>query len=486
MHPVNPPWAIAPTHSWSLVEIKGGVQVASHPLSKPCIFIGRAADQVDIPLQHESCSREHARIAFDSEGVPWLRDYESTHGTTVNKRRLPLQATGKLESSSKVAGSRGVVLYPGDIIQFGASTRVFCLEGPDSFARGAVKQIIPKSPANPVKQKDFDIEESKSNASIPEIYRKEWENIEVLKRKLENIQEENERIRRKGELTENQLHQVTRNEEQEQILHIEIQNREDRLHRKIYPNQEEGCLSDDEVEDRTYTVATRNEPETEHSLTMKWKDIFNRLGEVENKVNTGEESILQINARLEHLRSKDGEDCFFVENELQLEKETLEKLRQEKISLERDMNETKKLLKVINPKLLIDEVTGQIGVGSVASVVVSKPVSSQTEMRQQLHASGDYNDQEEERKLQDEYRGPQILPPPKRKRITGPVLPQNRHENIFNLQEAPKTKLSVSGLKSIVNIQETIDSSKVDVWQAPLNQDGSGNTRLNEKFGGRY
>lgn len=100
---------------------------------------------VDVVTLHESCSRLHARIAFDGGGTPWLRDLGSGNGTFVNGRRLPREACGKGEiekdgvGDGKV-GSRGVVVYPGDAIKFGASSRIYCLEGPEEFERGAKKK----------------------------------------------------------------------------------------------------------------------------------------------------------------------------------------------------------------------------------------------------------------------------------------------------------------------------------------------------------
>ncbi len=114
------------------------------------VTFGRIADDpslVDIVTSHESCSRRHARIAFDRDGTPWLRDLGSGNGTFVNERRLPPEACGKEDASrgananvsSNRKGSRGVVLFPGDAIRFGASTRLYILEGPEEFERGAIE-----------------------------------------------------------------------------------------------------------------------------------------------------------------------------------------------------------------------------------------------------------------------------------------------------------------------------------------------------------
>ena len=56
-----------------------------------------------------------------------------------------MEACGKWEytdeggsnNNREKRGSRGVVIYPGDAIKFGCSTRIFVLEGPEEFERGA-------------------------------------------------------------------------------------------------------------------------------------------------------------------------------------------------------------------------------------------------------------------------------------------------------------------------------------------------------------
>jgi hypothetical protein len=46
-------------------------------------------------------------------------------------------AEGGSNNNREARGSRGVVIYPGDAIKFGCSTRIFVLEGPEEFERGA-------------------------------------------------------------------------------------------------------------------------------------------------------------------------------------------------------------------------------------------------------------------------------------------------------------------------------------------------------------
>ena len=109
----EPCWARKPTpHKWSLEEIKGGTVMATYILNQACTTFGRAADSVTIPTSHDSCSRLHARLAFDSSGFLWLRDLGSGNGTVVNKKSLPQKSIGKMEDG-RGEGSRGVVIFPG-------------------------------------------------------------------------------------------------------------------------------------------------------------------------------------------------------------------------------------------------------------------------------------------------------------------------------------------------------------------------------------
>ena len=114
-----PYWSQPPssTHHWNLLEIKQGNLLSSHSLNEiasrrsGCVTFGRMDDSsvVDIVTAHESCSRLHARLAFDSSGHLWLRDFKTNNGTFVNKVRLPTEASGKYEiaKGSKEDGVRG-------------------------------------------------------------------------------------------------------------------------------------------------------------------------------------------------------------------------------------------------------------------------------------------------------------------------------------------------------------------------------------------
>ena len=297
----EPDWAIIPSSPsspvvWTLIEIKGGIEVGKYDLShRATNVLGRAVDLVHIPLHHGSISRHHARIAFDDHGRPWLRDLGSSHGTIVNKQRIPDEACGMTETSSSTKsyqnkkGSRGIRLFVGDIIKFGASTRYYILEGPESFESSESSEkekLIEKLNNNRSKinnngnsevvtskddkgeggvswgismdddndehdgtattttsggggrgsNRSFSFEEQQQQQQqIPEKYRKELEKITAMKYKLMNLETEDSRIHRKaGEgLTDGQQKQLDRNAEREKVLRHSIQEREEQLQDKL-------------------------------------------------------------------------------------------------------------------------------------------------------------------------------------------------------------------------------------------------------------
>jgi len=78
---------------------------------KKCTLFGRNKELSDIVLQHPSISRQHCAIVHGSSGNMYCVDLGSSHGSSVNKKRL--------------VGEKREVLRDGDIIRFGASTREY-------------------------------------------------------------------------------------------------------------------------------------------------------------------------------------------------------------------------------------------------------------------------------------------------------------------------------------------------------------------------
>ena len=434
-----PAWAVLPKpqQEWTLIEIKGGVEMERFPLHRrPSWLIGRAADQVHIALGHESISRCHARIAFDATGVPWLRDCNSSHGVCVNKKRLPPAARGTVESNSTQPGSRGVTLYPGDVLQFGASTRIYCVEGPAEYQRGSIRiapaklkqPVLVKAtiPETPQEEKDdrqqqppeedagvswgismdeaADHQEEEDDegvilkrqqaledgANIPDKHRKAWEKIVALKYKLKNVVTESERIQAKGSgadssLTTGQEHQLQKNQQRTQELQEKITERERELYEKLYP-EESGSQKkkrrrkhhtteddDDDVDDffdRTKdntATADGGDGETEASLLAKWNSLQSKRRATKVASERARQKIASQQQRLERLQAAGDDEAFFAQNDLDLVSEQSRKLERDQSAIDKELAETQRLLKIVNPKLVLEENSNDTNASSSSS-----------------------------------------------------------------------------------------------------------------------
>jgi len=114
--PPIPDWAAGDASSeapFVLEVIKDGVPVDEIPLTAARCLVGRAADAVQVPLAHASISRVHACFQRSTDGLLYVADCASSHGSRLNKAPLP--------------ALKYVEARDGDVLQFGASTRIFAL-----------------------------------------------------------------------------------------------------------------------------------------------------------------------------------------------------------------------------------------------------------------------------------------------------------------------------------------------------------------------
>ena len=540
--PSSPPWSIQPSNQWSIIEIKDGVEVAEHNLtaklknlSSKMILFGRAADQVDVELQHASISRFHARIAFDKEGeTPWLRDLCSAHGVFVNKRRLPASTVGREETMSKTAGSRGVTIYPGDIIQFGASSRFFCVVGPEEFSRNNPahqKPIVQHHEANtdiivqnnevddavyPLENDETSGEHEAvlSDDKIPDNLRPEWEKIKGLHYKMENIENESERIQAKGDtesLSTGQIKQLERNNERIAALRDQIHSKEAELYQKVFSNKsynrrksENDTVDFDEDEDsyfdRTNTdqkniVELDKGGETAETLTVKWNDIHKRKAEIASKLMILNEKEIRLTCELNACDEQDN--VFFIENDLNLVLDTKNKLQQEQTILLNHLEEIEEMIHVANPKLK----KSNDGLSWLDQTETSKPNYL---LESSVETSKDTTTKSKEVPLSENVKEQSLQqstmsPPPKRLKSTtvsgtaGTLAllatstnSQNEQQKHNEVQQerpvdAGRPVVEYNHERPSINLEQ-----QHDTWQAPKDQDGSGRTKLNAKFSGRY
>eukprot|EP00804_Cyclotella_cryptica_P020835 CCRYP_011447-RA/>CCRYP_011447-RA protein AED:0.41 eAED:0.20 QI:0/-1/0/1/-1/1/1/0/265 len=144
--PLVPP---APTATWNLLKIKQGTLLTTHPLTslsshrQGCITFGHIDDptHIDIVTAHESCSRLHSRLARFQRYPMATRFGIESWDVCQSCEIAPPQACGKREvergtREDGMRGSRGVMVYVGDVFWFGTSTRIFCLEGSEEYDWG--------------------------------------------------------------------------------------------------------------------------------------------------------------------------------------------------------------------------------------------------------------------------------------------------------------------------------------------------------------
>eukprot|EP01083_Nonionella_stella_P148980 472506_1 len=134
-----PDWSSVPEFPFKFEVYKNGCLVDSFPIDgKPYYILGRSPSATDIPILHPSSSRQHCIVQHRTDGKMFLFDLGSTHGTFVNKRRAPAREF--------------MPLRVGDMLKFGASTRLFHVVGPEELRPGEteIARQTSKSKSKPV------------------------------------------------------------------------------------------------------------------------------------------------------------------------------------------------------------------------------------------------------------------------------------------------------------------------------------------------
>uniref|UniRef100_A0A8C9VKB1 Solute carrier family 4 member 1 adaptor protein n=1 Tax=Scleropages formosus TaxID=113540 RepID=A0A8C9VKB1_SCLFO len=118
----EPPWGGAPPSPYSFEVLKNGTIVDTVPLEGRSFTVVGRLPACDVPLEHPSVSRYHTVVQYRARPLEhaglYAFDMGSTHGTFVNKSRLPPKTY--------------VRLHVGHVLRFGGSTRLFVLQGPET------------------------------------------------------------------------------------------------------------------------------------------------------------------------------------------------------------------------------------------------------------------------------------------------------------------------------------------------------------------
>ena len=113
-----PPWAAtSPVAGYSIEILKEGTIIEKIKLdSKTHFILGRMGGSVDILMEHVSISRQHCCLQFRDDGILMALDLGSAQGSYLNKVKLVKDVYQRMNV--------------GDILRFGASTRMYIINGP--------------------------------------------------------------------------------------------------------------------------------------------------------------------------------------------------------------------------------------------------------------------------------------------------------------------------------------------------------------------
>ncbi|KAI5618801.1 kanadaptin isoform X2 [Silurus asotus] len=124
----EPQWGGVAGVSYTFELLKNGAILDNVPLTQQSYFVVGRLPVCDISLEHPSISRYHAVVQYrgktgDTGAVGeelgfYIYDLGSTHGTFVNKNKVPPKTY--------------IRLHVGHVVKFGGSTRLFVLQGPET------------------------------------------------------------------------------------------------------------------------------------------------------------------------------------------------------------------------------------------------------------------------------------------------------------------------------------------------------------------
>ncbi|XP_065311556.1 smad nuclear-interacting protein 1 [Dermacentor albipictus] len=122
----EPPEARKPKRRWRLYPFKGDVSLPFIPLHRQSAYLlGRSRLIADIPIDHPSCSKQHAVLQFRL--VPYTRN-DGTMGRRVRPYVIDLEsANGTFVNNKQVEPRRYVELLEQDVLKFGFSTREYVI-----------------------------------------------------------------------------------------------------------------------------------------------------------------------------------------------------------------------------------------------------------------------------------------------------------------------------------------------------------------------
>lgn len=167
----EPVEARKPKKRWRLYVFKGEEELPFYPIHRQSAYLfGRERKIADIPVDHPSCSKQHAVFQYrlvsykkddGSNGRairPYIIDLGSTNGTYINNERIESQRYYELREK--------------DVIKFGFSSREYVLLHEDSKAKDEYSDKSNSDSSSSSKEDDD------KNVKKPKPIKREFEVIE--------------------------------------------------------------------------------------------------------------------------------------------------------------------------------------------------------------------------------------------------------------------------------------------------------------------
>mmetsp|Transcript_28924 Transcript_28924/g.35648 ORF Transcript_28924/g.35648 Transcript_28924/m.35648 type:complete len:405 (+) Transcript_28924:213-1427(+) len=356
-------------------------------------LIGRNGDVCDVVLLHASISRKHAiieveGIASTGDVTIQLTDLNSSHGTFVNKR--------------KVAANQPLILSAGDVMAFGASTRLYHImkeqgqedhEEEKTFdAEVAMERARERKRLVQTKQMNkIQDTQNTSNLKPSAKEKKILQKIELKKQKMKNLEVECARIKAKetsqGMFSDGQTKTLERNEIRIASLQAEIDDMNEKLqHDKEVEHDQATKFSkankrsrqdvynsdDDDFFDRTKRNKSKTGGGTSGSEAKEEIETYETLkskimkSENEKRILMANIQRLKIENSSENIKinaggkDRDALDEFMHQNTESFNQSNMQKLTESVINVDKELTRLRTLLQIaqsaldVTRKLVLD------------------------------------------------------------------------------------------------------------------------------------
>lgn len=122
----EPPESRKPKRRWRLYPFKGYQALPTMYIHRQsCYLIGRDRKVCDLPIDHPSCSKQHAALQYRL--VPYERE-DGTAGKRVRPYIIDLEsANGTFVNNKKIDTKKYIELLEKDVLKFGFSSREYVL-----------------------------------------------------------------------------------------------------------------------------------------------------------------------------------------------------------------------------------------------------------------------------------------------------------------------------------------------------------------------